>query len=266
MFKSDFFLSDFKAIEIIDILLVLLIVIQLFRSLKGSKAFNIFIGALIVYIFWLIVKRLQMPFMSEILDRLVSIGLIGLLVVFQPEVRKFLIVIGKRSTIGKNSFISRIFNYKSLNKYILEEEVIEEIISAIRYFQEKKLGASIVIIRSNMYEFDANAGKIINGVLSAKLLGTIFSKNTPLHDGAVVIDKNTIVSAGVVLPLSQSTELPSHIGLRHRSAVGASETNDVLVVVVSEETSKISIAAEGKLQMNVPLEEVKKQLFDVMSA
>ncbi|KXK43934.1 MAG: membrane protein [Bacteroidetes bacterium OLB11] len=261
MIQHDFFFNDIKAIEVLDILLVLLIVFQLFRSLKGSRAFNIFIGALIVYISWLIVKKLQMPFMSEILDRLVSIGLIGLLVVFQPEVRKFLIVLGRRSSIGKNSFITKFLNYKSLNKYILEEDVIEEITIAIRYLQEKKLGAILVITLSNSFGFDTNTGHQINGTLSAKLLETIFSKSTPLHDGAVVIEKNMIISAGVVLPLSQNTELPSNIGLRHRSAVGASETSDVLVVVVSEETSKLSIAFDGKLQMNVPLEDVKKQLF-----
>lgn len=266
MFQNTFFFQDFTIIEIVDILLVLLIVLQLFRSLRGSKAFNIFLGSLIVYLCFLLAKKLQMRFMSEILNRLVSIGLLGLVIVFQPEIRKFLIVLGKRSTIGRNNFITKFFQKNSLNKYIIEEEVIEEITIALRYFQEKKLGATLVILRPDNNEFDTNSGTLIYGNVSAKLLENIFSKNTPLHDGAVLIEKNSIIAAGVVLPISQSTELPTQIGLRHRSAVGATENNDALSIIVSEETSKLSIAFQGKIRMGIPLEDVKKELYDMMTS
>ncbi len=253
-------------IQIADILLVLLIIFQLFRALRRSIAFNIFVGALAIYILWVIVNKLQMPWMSEILDRLVSIGLISMIVVFQPEIRKFLIVLGRTSPLGRNGFLSKIFQSNSLTKYIVEEEVIEEITQALKYLQEKKLGAILVIARSEKFEFNTNTGNMINGVVSAKLLESIFSKSSPLHDGAVLIDRDTILAAGIVLPISDSHELPSTIGLRHRSAVGATEHSDVLVVVVSEENSKISMAQNGKLSIGVPLEEVKKELYNVMTS
>lgn len=266
--KEHFFnyFENLSLIEVADILLVMLLLFQLYRALRGSIAFNIFVGALAIYIFWVIVNKLHMPLMSEILDRLVSIGLISMIVVFQPEIRKFLIALGRRSPIGKNGFISRLFQSNSLTKYIVEEDVIEQISQAIKYFQEKKLGAILVIARSEKFEFDTNTGMMINGTVSAKLLESIFCKASPLHDGAVLIDRDTILAAGIVLPISDSNELPSTIGLRHRSAVGATEHSDVLVVVVSEENSKISMAQHGKLSMNVALEEVKKALYNAMTA
>jgi diadenylate cyclase len=140
MFQDSFsYFKHLTAINIIDIALVLLIIIQMFRALKGSIAFNIFIGGLVIYILWLIVNMLEMPLMSEILDRLVSIGLIGLLVVFQPEIRKFLLILGRRSPLGKNGFVSRLFQSNTLNKYIVEEDVIEEITNAIMFFSRKKV-------------------------------------------------------------------------------------------------------------------------------
>lgn len=262
-FFLDYF-KGFSVIELFDILLVLLLLFQLYRALKGSIAFNIFVGGVVVYVFWLIVKKVQMPLMSEILDRLVSIGLIGLIVVFQPEIRKFLISLGRRTPLGKNGMFTKLLQSNSLNKYIVEEEVIQEISHALKYLQDKKMGAIMVIARSEQFEFDTNSGKIINGRVSAKLLESIFEKASPLHDGAVLIDKDILIAAGVVLPISDSTELPSGVGLRHRSAVGATEHSDVLVVILSEETSALSVASNGKLSMNLPMEEVKKEMYKAL--
>ena len=205
-----------------------------------------------------------MPLMSEILDRLVSIGLIGLIVVFQPEIRKFLIALGRRSPLGKNGFVSRLFQSNTLNKYIVEEEVIEEISEALSYLQDKKLGAILVIVRSSRFEFDTNTGKMINGTVSSKLIESIFVKTSPLHDGAVLIDKDNLIAAGVVLPISDNSDLPSTIGLRHRSGVGATEHSDVLVVILSEENSKFSIAKNGNLYQDIRLEDVKKEMYSAM--
>ncbi|HNB81025.1 MAG TPA: diadenylate cyclase [Chitinophagaceae bacterium] len=251
-------------IELLDILFVLLIIFQLYRALRKSVAFNIFIGTVVIYFLWLLVKRIHMPLMSEILDRLVSIGLIGLIVVFQPEVRKFLIGLGRRSPFGKNGFVSRLFQSNSLNKYIVEEEVIEEISEAIQFMQENKTGAILVIACSGKIELDLHTGKMIQGKVSAKLLESIFCKSSPLHDGAVLIDRETIIAAAVVLPLSDNIKLPEHIGLRHRSGVGASEQNDVLVVIVSEERGEISLAKNGQLRQAVRLEEVKQEMYQAL--
>lgn len=264
--KEEFlqYFQNITFIQILDVTLVVLIILQLFRALRGSVTFNIFIGSLAIYILWRIVDRYQMLLMGEILDRLVSIGWVGIIFVFQPEIRKFLITLGRRSPFGRNGFVSRLFQSNSLNKYIVEEEVIEEISQALKHLQERKLGAILVIARSDKFEFDTNTGNMINGVISAKLIESIFSKTSPLHDGAVLIDRDNLMAAGIVLPISDSNELPSTIGLRHRSAVGATEHSDVLVIIVSEESSKLSIASEGKLQIGVPMELVKKEIYNAM--
>jgi diadenylate cyclase len=261
----DYF-KHFSLNEMLDILFVLVILFQLYRALRGSIAFNIFIGAIVIYILWIIVNKLNMPMMSEILDRLVSIGMISMIVVFQPEIRKFLIHLGKRAPFGKSGALSKFFQSNSLNKYIIEEDVIEEISQALIHLKQKGLGAIIAIARSDKFEFDTNTGKVINGVVSAKLLESIFSKTSPLHDGAVLIDKDNLMAAGIVLPVSESNDLPSNIGLRHRSAVGASEHSDVLVIVLSEENNKFSLANQGKLIMDVDLEKVKQELFSAMTS
>jgi uncharacterized protein (TIGR00159 family) len=259
-----YYFKHLTAIQVFDMIIVFLLIFQLFRALRGSIAFNIFIGTLVIYLLWLLVNKLNMPLMSEILDRLVSIGLIGLIVVFQPEVRKFLITLGRRSPLGKNGFVSRLFQSNSLNKYIVEEEVIEEISQALSYLQDKKMGATLVIARSDRIEFDTNTGKMINGIVSAKLIESIFSKTSPLHDGAVLIDKDNLIAAGVVLPISDSSTLPGNIGLRHRSAVGATEHSDVISVILSEETGKYSIAKSGNLYQDIRPEDVKKEMYDAM--
>jgi uncharacterized protein (TIGR00159 family) len=261
----DYF-RQISAIQVLDIAIVFLIVFQLFRALRGSIAFNIFVGTLAIYLLWVLVNKLKMPMMSEILDRLVSIGLIGLIVVFQPEVRKFLIILGRRSPLGKNGFISRLFQSNSLNKYIVEEEVIDEISLALHNLRDKRVGATLVIARSDRFEFDTNTGKMINGNVSSKLIESIFSKTSPLHDGAMLIDKDNLIAAGVVLPISDRSDLPSTIGLRHRSGVGASDHSDVLVVILSEETGTFSLAKGGVLSQNIPLEQVKKEMYDAMTS
>ncbi len=247
-----------------DIVIVLLLIFQLYRALRGSIGFNIFLGALAIYATFIVVRFLDMPLLNEILDRLVSIGIIGLLVVFQPEIRKFLIVVGKRTPFGKNGFFSRMFQANTFNKYVVEEEVINEISEAIMYLIKKKLGAIIIISNSNEYEYDTNTGVLLNSLISAKLIESIFEKNSPLHDGAIIIDRNTILAAHIVLPISDSTDIPSNVGLRHRSGVGATEHNDVIAIIISEERGSISISKQGKLYQNVVLEDVKKEMYKAM--
>ena len=206
-----------------------------------------------------------MPLMSEIMDRLVSIGLISMIVVFQPEIRKFLIMLGKKTPFGKSGSLAKFFQANALNKYIIEEDVIEEISQALIRLQQKNCGAIMVIARSDKFEFDTNTGSMINGAVSSKMLESIFSKNSPLHDGAVLIEKDNLIAAGIVLPVSDSHDLPSNIGLRHRAGVGASEHSDVLVVILSEESNKFSLAMQGKLLADVSIEQVKKEMFNAMT-
>lgn len=247
-----------------DILLVIVLLFQLYRTLKGTIAVNIFISLLGIYILFNVVKLVEMPFLTEILNRIISIGLVGLIVVFQPEIRKFLINIGKNSMLSKNGIITKFFQSSSLKKYIIEEDSIEQISKSIKYFLENKIGALIVICKSPNIDFDTNTGVLINGIVTSRLLESIFERNSPLHDGAVIIDKNTILAARIVLPITDATSIPSRVGLRHRAAVGASEHSDVLVIIISEEKNNISYAEDGKLITNVSLDQLKKKMYDAM--
>ena len=261
---QEFFLNYFQQItivQVLDICLVVLVLFFLFRSLKGSIAFNIFLGALIIYGLWAIVLRLDMPLMSEIMNRLVSIGMIGLIVLFQPEIRKFLVNIGRRSWLGKNGALATFLQSKSLKKYIMEEEVIHSIMTALKNMAKENLGATLVVSRANKFQIDTNTGIMINGLVSAPLLESIFAKTSILHDGAVLIDQEHIVAAKVILPVSNDLSLPHNLGLRHRSAVGASVDNEVIVIVLSEERKTLSLAKEGVLHIDVSPEEIKKELY-----
>ncbi len=250
--------------EILDIAIVLLLLIQLYRTLRGTIAVSIFTGLTGIYILYNIVKLVQMPLLTEILNRIISIGLIGLIVVFQPEIRKFLINIGKSTPFSKNGLLTRFLQSSSLKKYVIEEESIEQISKSIKYFLENKIGALLVICKSNNVDFDTNTGVIINGEVSSRLLESIFERNSPLHDGAVIIDKNSILAARIVLPITDATSIPSRVGLRHRAAVGASEHSDVLVVIISEEKNNISYAEDGKLITDVSLDQLKKKMYEAM--
>ncbi len=250
--------------EILDIVIVVLFLIQLYRTLKGSIAVNIFVGLLAIYILYSLIKFVEMPLLTEILNRIISIGLIGLIVVFQPEIRKFLINIGKTSPFSKNGLVTKFLQSSSLKKYEIEEDSINQISKAIKYFIDNKLGALIVISKSNKIDFDTNTGVVLNADVSGRLLESIFERNSPLHDGAVIIDKNTILAARVVLPITDATSIPSRVGLRHRAAVGASEHSDVLVIIISEENNSISYSENGMLTTDVNLDQLKKKMFDAM--
>jgi len=257
---NDYF-SELSWIEIIDISLFLLLIFQLYRAVKGSIAFNIFIGALIIYLLWRVIVWLEMPLMGEIFNRLVSIGLIGLIVLFQPELRKFLINIGRRPT---GPLIKRFFKTSGLKKYIAEEEVINESMEAIHKFIEQKVGATLVFARSNKYQLDTNNGVFINGLVSSELLNSIFCADSPLKNGAVLIDNNQIVAAGITLPISDSQKMASHRGLRHRAALGAAENGEVIAFVISQETGEVSVAKDTVLMEALSLEEVKQEMYKAL--
>ncbi len=261
LFQIATYFSGITIIEIIDFLLVLLIIFQLYRAVKGSIAFNIFIGALIIYLLWRVIVWLEMPLMGEIFNRLVSIGLIGLIVLFQPELRKFLINLGRRPTSG---IFTRFFKASGLKKYIAEEEVINESMEAIHKFIEQKVGATLVFARSNKYQLDTNSGVLINGLVSSELLNSIFAEGSSLNKGAVLIDNNQIVAAGITLPISDSQKMAAHRGLRHRAALGAAETGEVIVVVISKETQEVSLAKDKVLLEAISLEEVKKEMYNAL--
>ena len=233
----------FTLIDFIDILLVSFLLYGLYRATKGTNALYILTGIVLIYLAWVVVNALNMELLSTILSQIISVGVIAFLIVFQPEIRRFLQMIGMRQK--QLQFISRIFG-SAQN----EDLNLAPIVEACREMSESKTGALIVIGQRSELTLITDGGISLNATLSQSLLQNIFFKNAPLHDGAVVIEDNRIVAAKCILPVTQSA-VPKSYGTRHRAALGMSEISDAIIIVVSEETGGISIAHDGQLRRNI---------------
>ena len=245
--------------DIIDIFLVALILFQLYRLIRGTSAFSIFMGLILIYLFWIVVKALKMELISALLGQVVGVGMIALLIVFQQEVRRFLLVIGNR-------YISRSrFSFSWLAKSVRNDDrspgESEEIVRACESLSSVKTGALIVIGRRSSLDLFSDGGEILKARISCELLETIFFKNTPLHDGAVLIEGGQILAARCPLPATDQIALPARLGMRHRAAVGMSEQTDALVIVVSEESGFISVAEAGVLREDISPNELRNILL-----
>jgi diadenylate cyclase len=237
---------NIRILDIIDIFLVALLFYQIYMLIRGTVAINIFMGIFVLYLIWLVVKALNMELLSSILGQIIGVGVIALIIVFQQEIRRFLLLIGTKY-LSKNRFsLERLFFIKT-KKY--ESPVnIEAIVRACRNLSDSKLGALIVIAQKSNLQLFAETGDIINAETSSRLIVNIFFKNSPLHDGAMIIKNNLIYAVRSILPLSEKTDLPASFGLRHRAALGISDITDSLVVVVSEETGKMSFVKGGEIK------------------
>lgn len=244
-----------RLLDVIDIVLVAFLIYGLFKIVKGSIALNIFAGFLSVYTFWFIVRALNMRLLSTILGQFIGVGAIALLVVFQQEIRRFLLLIGKNRMVitSPNSWKQVMpWNWRSAQYHEIN---FEELARACKRLSATLTGAIIVVARTSELRFFASTGVPIEGELSSKLLESIFMKKSPLHDGAVVLVKNKIKAASCILPVSEATDLPAEFGLRHRSALGISEQTDAFVLIVSEETGRISVASKGEVTADLSKEE-----------
>ncbi len=250
---------EFGWSDAIDIILLAFLIYQLYRIVRGSLAYNIFFGILVVYILTLLAEALELRLISGVLGQFINIGVLGLLIVFQPEVRRFLLQLGKNRDIRKPAFWGR-FNIKHYGITQAQHREVDELILALQHMSDSKTGALLVFPTTSRLQFFVNSGILIQGEISGDLLEAIFNKNSPLHDGAVIIADNKVLAARCVLPVSDSQDVPGHLGLRHRSAIGITEVSDALAIVVSEENGTISIASEGRLQLNVAYDEVRKAL------
>ncbi|MBU6203884.1 MAG: diadenylate cyclase CdaA [Bacteroidetes bacterium] len=251
-------------INIIDITLVLILVYQFYRRVRGSLGLNIFFGMILIYILYKLVKWLQLTVLSEILGAFVSAGVIAMLVVFQPEIRKFLLSLGDIS-ISEKLHLPFQLNISKRQKTKEEDRLVSEMLSALDNLSNTKTGALLVFNNHFKLHDLTNPGVALHALVSEKLLESIFNKHSPLHDGAVIIVNNRIIFAGSVLPVSDSPDLPPRAGLRHRSAVGITEHSDAVTLVVSEETGNISYAKNGKIRTNLPLVEVKQLLTEIVT-
>lgn len=235
----------FTLIDLIDIVLVATIMYWIYRVTRGTNAPYIFSGIIAIYLLWVVTKALNMELLSSMLGQVISVGVIALIILFQPELRRFLQLIGLRQK--HFNFISRIFSAGEEEPMALN---IDPIVIACRDMAETKTGALIVIRQESDLRLIAEGGIAIDAKTSVSLLKNIFFKNAPLHDGAVLIEGERIVAAKCILPVTQ-TEVPKDYGTRHRAAIGMSEISDAIILIVSEETGSISIAQGGELRRNI---------------
>ncbi|MDG1452007.1 MAG: diadenylate cyclase CdaA [Polaribacter sp.] len=233
---------EFSLLDVLDILLVALLLFYIYRLLKGTVAINIVIGVAIIFVIWKITEVLNMEMLSGILGTLLGGGVIALIIVFQQEIRKFLLMIGTTNFTNKRNFLKQL---TFLQTEIGSEINTEIIINACQSLSKSKTGALIVIERTNTLDFLINTGDNMNALVNEAILESIFYKNSPLHDGALIIRDNFIVATRVVLPISDNTKIPARFGLRHKAAIGVSEKTDAVCLLVSEETGEISYIKDG---------------------
>ncbi len=250
---------DFGLIDLLDILVVAYLFYRVYQLIRGTVAINIFIVIIAIYLIWTLVKAMNMQLLSTILGQFIGVGVLAIIIVFQPEIRRFFLLIYSEYLSNFNFSIENIFS--KFIKSPLQVKVYS-ITKACIEMAKTKTGALIVISRSSNLESYATTGTLIDADTSSRLLESLFYKNSPLHDGAVIVVKDRIVAAGCILPVSESTSLPEHFGLRHRSALGVSEATNALVVVVSEETGNISYFKNGKFYTDITGSQLRKVLED----
>ena len=247
----------FSFLDVLDILLVATLLFYIYKLLKGTVAINIFIGIAFIFLIWKITQALNMEMLSGILGYLLSGGVIALIIVFQQEIRKFLLMIGTTNFSNKKNFLNQL---KFLKSEISSEIETDKILRACYNMSKTKTGALIVIERTNSLDFLISTGDKMNALLNEALLESVFYKNSPLHDGALIIRDNYIVATRVVLPISDSIKIPSRFGLRHRAAIGVSEKTDAVCLLVSEETGEISYIKDGGFELYTDFKELNEKL------
>ena len=236
-------LLDFSVLDVIDIVLVAFLLYYVYKLIRGTVAINIFIGIVIFYLFFLLVDTLEMRMLTRILGGFMSVGIIALIVVFQPEIRKFLLMIGSTNLSKKGSVIGR---FQLLSRSVRKNNTdASTIIKAATKMASTKTGALMVLERNNNLDFLVETGDQMNIELTQPILESIFFKNSPLHDGAIIISNNIIKATRIILPISNQKDIPAHFGLRHRAAIGITEKTDALALVVSEESGQISYINNG---------------------
>lgn len=249
---------EFGIKDVIDIFLVALMLYYVYRLMKESRSLNVFIGIMMFVVLWLFVSQiLEMRLLGSIMDKLVSVGVIGIIVLFQEDIRKFLYNMGAHQRVR---MLVKLFSSDKENTKKQDKETIMQIVLACLSMSKRKVGALIVIERSTPLDDIADTGDVIDANINQRLIENIFFKNSPLHDGAMVISKKRIKAAGCILPVSHNFDIPKELGLRHRAAMGISQECDAIAVVVSEETGGTSVAIKGNFQLRLSAEKLESIL------
>ena len=246
----------------IDIALVAALLYQVYKLLQGSVAIKIFIGFLSLYLIYLLVRALRMELLSAILGQFMGVGVIAALIIFAPEIRKFLLIVGRTSIFSDdNIFKDILFFWRKKENTGFN---ISPIIDASKVLAGSNTGALMVISSNTELKFYAESGDLLDAELSKRLLISIFNKYSPLHDGAVIIHKGRIKAARCILPVTER-DVPAQFGLRHRAGIGMSEATDSLILVVSEETGQMSMMKNGKVLHNLSFQEIREIINDYLN-
>ena len=255
---------EFGIKDIVDIVLVALMLFYIYRLMKESRSLNVFMGILIFVVLWLVVSQvLEMKLLGSIMDKLVSVGVIGLIILFQEDIRKFLYNLGAHQRMRT---LRRLFSSgdKRHDKEHLKQIIMPIVMSCLS-MSKKKVGALIVIQRNTPLDDIVATGEIIDATVSQRLIENLFFKNSPLHDGAMVIVDQRIKASGCILPVSHDLHIPKELGLRHRAALGITHDSDCIAIVVSEETGGISVAIKSRFQLRLSAEKLESILTEEMA-
>ena len=245
-----------RIIDIVDILLVAFLLFQLYKLLRGGVALRVFFGFLSLYLIYLVVSALQMELLSTILGQFMGVGVLAALILFQQEIRRFLLILGRTTAFNKG-FLK---NLRWGNDNAKEEIDVTPYVDSAKSMGKTNTGALIVFQREDDLGYYVESGDIIGAEVSKRLLQSIFFKNSPLHDGAVIIKGNTILGARCILPVTEK-DVDAKFGLRHRAAIGITEVTDSVVLIVSEETGQISTVFNGRVKHNLSGSELREELI-----
>jgi diadenylate cyclase len=255
---------DIGWLDVLDITLVSVLLYQIYNLVRGSVASRVFVGYLSVYLFYLIAKALGLHLLTTILEYFISVGALALIIIFQQEIRRFLLLIGKSTNIGNNRWVRR---------WLLRQPdrpepptTLRPVLDACKVLAAEFAGGLLVLQRHDDLGKVVESGEVINADLSKPLLLAIFNQYSPLHDGAVLIGNERILAARCILPVSDDAELPASMGFRHRAALGMSEASDAAVIAISEETGRLSMATNGALETNLSLGELEEKLLRYLAA
>lgn len=247
-------------VDVIDILLVSILLYQVYKLMKGSVALSIFLGFLSLYLFYLVVKAAQMELLSGILGQFMGVGVLAAIILFQQEIRKFLLLVGKTTSFNRENFLRNFWRRNDKLNHIN----LTPIMDAAKSMSGSNTGALMVFSRNSPLKFYAESGDLVDAIVSKRIILSIFNKYSPLHDGAVIIHANRIKAARCILPVTERDDLPAEFGLRHRAAIGMSESTDTLVLVVSEETGQMSVVRNGKIFHNLSVKEIRAKINDYL--
>jgi diadenylate cyclase len=256
LFINYILFITFGLTDAIDIVLVAIMLYLLYSMVKGTSAVNIFIGLAFIYFVWIVIKALDLKLLSSILGKFVNVGVIAVMVVFQQEIRKFLLYIGSNEFIRTRNW-RNLFSFSASQQSDKIELDVEAIITACFNMSETKTGALIIISKKSDLKFYINSGESVDSALTSRMLENIFYKNSPLHDGAVIITNNRIIAARCVLPVTEKENFPANFGMRHRAAVGITETTDAIAITVSEQTGSVSLTVNAEINVNLTREKLR---------